>query len=95
MARKRVTDSEPYNFNPHIKMMYELPFGNDLIKPGDKVRIKNQRSTFEVYQFAYHSESAVTWVDCRNTATGSYHSFYVHKIRNVVRPKKSIRKKLI
>lgn len=94
MARKKITHSEPYHLNEHIKVMYELPFGKDMIKPGDYVRIKNQRGKYRVYQFAYHNESAVTWVDVMNETTGAFHSYYVTRIKRVERSKKSIRKKL-
>ncbi len=94
MARKKATQREPYWLNPHIKTMHELPFGRDIIKPGDNIRIKNQRGTYKVYQFAYNDQTAVTWVDCMHNDHGSFHSFYVTRIKRVDRAKRSIRKKL-
>lgn len=93
MARNKRTPREPYNTNPHVKVFYELPFGHDTITPPDRIRIKNERGLFQVYQFAYHNQTAVTWVDCMSTANGEFRSFYVEKIKAVER-KKSIRKKL-
>jgi hypothetical protein len=95
MKRKHVEPTkEPYHLNPHIAVTYELPFGNDLIKPGDKIRIKNLRGTFTVHKFAQHTAKDVMWVDCQDTKTGEYKSFYVEKIKSIVRAKRSYRKKL-
>jgi hypothetical protein len=83
----------PYSANPVIDVTFELPFGKDLIKAGDKIRIKNDRTTYTVQHFAYHGVSEKMWVDCTSDKGGSFHSFYIDRISRVIRPKKKRKKK--
>lgn len=95
MAKKRRgTVLEPYSHNQSIVLYYEFPFGKDVIKPGDTIRIRNLRGTFKVFKFVHNMEKNVQWVDCMDNKTGEFKSFYVEKIKTVVRPKRSRRKKL-
>lgn len=91
--RKAAITQEPYGHNPSIYVAYELPFGRDLMKPGDVLKIKNQRGTYRFLKVAHNADLDVTWVDVMNVKDGQYHSFYVEKIKLIVRPKKSRRKK--
>lgn len=77
----------------HIISYYELPFENDVIKPGDKIKIRNVRGTFVFLKMAHNLRLNIQWVDCRNIVTGEYKSFYVYDIKRVLRPKKSRMKK--
>lgn len=95
MAKKKpvAPTTEPYHLNPHIFVEYELPFGNDLIVPGDNIRIRNSRGTYRFYKVVTNMKLDKTWVDCMCNETGEYKSFYVEQIKLVIRPKKSRRKK--
>lgn len=97
MSRKRVRDSDEspsYRVNPDISVFYELKFGKDIIKPGDSLKFKDVRGTFKFIRLAHNIKKDVTWIDCFSPATGEYRSFYVDKLKGLVRAKKSIRKKL-
>ena len=92
---KKKTDKEyvPYSMNENIHVYYELEFLKDVIKPGDKITFKGVRGQFTFILMAHNSEKDVTWIDCRNPATGEYRAFYVDRLKSVVRAKKSRRKK--
>lgn len=93
MPRKKKTEYIPYSNNDNIHVYYEVEYLKDIIKPGDKIRIKNVRGTFIFLWMAHNSEKDVTWIDCRNPVTGEYRSFYIEKLKGLVRAKKSRRKK--
>lgn len=78
-----------------ISTYTELEFGKDIIKPGDKIKIKNARGYFIFLKWAHNSHLDVTWVDCMNPETGEFRSFYIDSLKGVYRAKKSIRKKLV
>lgn len=95
MARRRkprVKISDGY-INPDIHEFYELQFGKDIIKPGTIIKIKGTRGTFRYRKHAHNSKLDVTWVDVVHNQKFSYHSFYIDKIRGIVKPKRSRRKK--
>ena len=86
--------SKPYGTNPNICVYTELEFGRDIIKPGDKIKFKNLRGNFTFHKWVHNSELDVTWIDCMDNKTGEFRSFYIERLKGVVRAKKSIRKKL-
>lgn len=91
--KKKEYDYIPYRNNPNIHVYYEVNFLKDTIKPGDKITFKGIRGEFIFILMAHNSEKDVTWIDCRNPATGEYRAFYVEKLKGLVRAKKSRRKK--
>jgi len=94
MARKKKVEiTQPYEYNPSIYVAYELEFGRDTMKPGDIIRIKNQRGTYKFFKVVHNAEKDVTWVDVMSTKDGQFRSFYVDRIKLIVRPKRSRRKK--
>lgn len=86
-------DRAPYAVNPDIVVQYELQFNNDLIKPGDKIKFKNIRGTFEFKWLAHNCRLDSTWIDCYDVSTRELRSFHLAKLKAVIRPKKSRRKK--
>jgi hypothetical protein len=70
----------------------EWPFGTDVIKPGDKIKIRNRRGTFTFRSVAHNSNIDSTWVDCFEDSTQQFRAFPIDMIKGVVRPKKSRRK---
>lgn len=93
MARKKLEPLEPFWYHDHVHVYYELSFGNDVIKPGDKIKIKNTRGDFIFIKWVHNSQKDVTWIDCRDSKTQEDRSFYIENLKAVVRPKKSRRKK--
>lgn len=96
MAKRKENNEErpQYSVNPDISVFYELKFGKEIIKPGDMLKFKDIRGTFRFIQLAHNIKKDVTWIDCFSPATGEYRSFYVERLRGIVRAKKSIRKKM-
>jgi len=91
--RKPRVKIEPYHMHSHVVVFDELPFGNDVIKPGDMIRIKNRRGQFKFYKVCHNMQKDVTWVDCMDVKTLEWRSFYIDEIKCVIRPKRSRRKK--
>lgn len=94
--KKNSTDRErrPYYFNDSISVFYEMKFGKHVINPGDNIKIKNERGTFKFLQLVHNAAKDVTWIDCYFPSQGTYHSFYVDRLKGPVPAKKSIRKKI-
>lgn len=84
---------EPYNVNEDITVQFELPFKNDTIKPGDKIKFKGERGIFTFQRLAHNQKLDSTWIDCTEDNTRQFRSFRVDKLKLVIRPKKSRRKK--
>lgn len=78
----------------NIYVQYELEFGKDLIKAGDLIKIKNQRTTYRFRCLAHNISLEKTWIDCMDVGTGAWFSFRPEKIKCLVKPKKSRRKKV-
>lgn len=96
MAYKRPPKSEwwenAYTYNDDIHVQYELNFGKDIIKPGNRIKIKNQRGVFIFRCVAHNVKLDVTWIDCLGP-NHQWHSFPITKLKNLVKPKRSRRKK--
>lgn len=91
---KVVIDKPEYSGSKsEIVVYYELPFASDIIKPGDKIKIKNTRGMFIFNRLVHNISLNVQWVDCLDPKTGMYRSFYTNKINSVVRPKRSRKKR--
>lgn len=71
----------------------ELEFEGETLRPGDKIRIKGERGIFTYRGWAHNAKTDVTWVDCTEDSAGSFRAFYIERIKSVIRPKKSRRKK--
>lgn len=84
----------PYAVNPEIFVTYELPFNTQIIKPGDKIRFRNMRGIFIFVRLAHNVRLDSTWIDCIDSKTRGTRSFHVGKLKSVVRPKRSYRKKV-
>lgn len=81
-----------YPFNDDIHVQYELEFKKDLIKPGNPIKIKNQRGVFKFRCIAHNIRLDVTWIDCMDP-NGQYRSFPIDKLKALVKPKRSRRRK--
>ena len=85
----------PFPHNESITCYYELEFGKDVIKPGDKICFKNTRGYFVFKKWVHNPEKDVQWIDVIDPMTAEFKSFYMEKLKGVHRAKKSIRKKLV
>ncbi len=88
-----IYEPEPYQANDDIVVVYHLDFKNELIKPGDKLKFKNDRGTYVFVRLAHNQKIDSTWIDCYDFETKTTRSFHLAKLKNVIRPKKSRRKK--
>jgi hypothetical protein len=77
--------------NDDISVQYELPFGNDIIRPGTPIKFKNVRGTFKFRCLAHNIQKDVTWIDCLDKE-GAWRAFYVGKLKGPVK-KRSRRNK--
>lgn len=82
-----------YDGNDDIVVQYEFQFKKDLIKPGDKIKFKNLTGEFQFRCLATKVSTGRDWIDCISVTQGSWHSFDVEKLRELVKPKRSRRNK--
>jgi hypothetical protein len=82
----------PYAVNPDIYVLYELQFGNDLIKPGTKIKFKNDRTIYLFRLLAHNKKLDQSWIDVMEEG-GGWRSFRVENLKSVVKPKRSRRHK--
>ena len=98
-SRKRLPKNfvqlKPYWWAPHIVGYDSLEFNKDIIKPGDKVRIKGRRGIFTFRGWYHNTQSDSQWLDLVEDNTGHFRSFHVGTLRSVIRPKRSRRKKIV
>jgi hypothetical protein len=95
MKRKRpATVSDQLYVGDNKVVAFEFPFGKDVIRTGDKIKIRNQRGTYRFYKIVHHTELDVTWVDVMNVDTGQWHSFYIDRVKTLIKPKRSYRKRV-
>lgn len=92
---KSKIETVPFGHNENITCYYDLEFGRDVIKPGDKIRFKNTRGYFIFKKWVHNSELDTTWIDCIDPKTHCFKSFHMKEFKGVHRAKKSIRKKLV
>lgn len=90
MARKKNARPEPY-VNPNWEISYEYQYGRDLIKPGMKIKIKQEHGEFVFQRVVHHKEKDVMWIDCYSRS--GYRAFYIDRLKKVVKPKRKYEKK--
>lgn len=76
----------------NITVQWELKFEDDLIRPGNLIKIKNQRGNFKFRCVAHNIVMDITWIDCLDSG-GAYRSFPIHNLKGIIKPKKSRRRK--
>lgn len=86
------SESKPFNHNENIHIYYNLEFGKDEIGPGTPLKFKNQRGVFKFIKWVHNQDLDVQWIDCMDITTGEFRSFYMERLKNIVK-KKSRRKK--
>jgi hypothetical protein len=85
--RRSKTVSIPYNHNENIHVFYTLDFGKDEIGPGTPLKFKNQRGTFKFIKWVHNQDLDVQWIDCMDNTTGEFRSFYIEKLKGIVKKK--------
>jgi len=88
--KKKISErsTERHFANPDIFILYELEFKKDIIKPGDKFKIKHDRATYKFQCLAHNTKLDKMWVEAMCVETGEFRSFWIDKITTVIRPKK-------
>lgn len=95
MAKKRNILPIPAIDNSHLYVYYELEFGKSIIKPGDKLKIKNERGNFIFVKWVHNTKTDTSWIDCLdNNQTKHFRSFRIDRIKSLIKPKKSRAKKI-
>jgi hypothetical protein len=92
--RQATTITEVLYAGGNVVCAFEFPLGSDTVKTGDLVRIKNLRGMFRFYKIAHNATLDVTWIDCTDAKTGEFRSFYLHKVKSKVKPKRSYKKRV-
>ena len=85
-------ESKPFHHNENIHVYYNLNFCKDEIGPGTPLKFKNQRGVFKFIKWVHNQDLDVQWIDCMDITTGEFKSFYMERLKNIVK-KKSRRKK--
>lgn len=85
--------TQPFHYNQSITVFYEMKHGNDHISVGTVVRFKNRRGTFKFVKLVHNAEKGVSWIDCMESGTGIYRSFYVEELKGMVKPRKRRKKR--
>jgi len=85
-------ESKPFHHNENIHVYYSLNFGKDEIGPGTPLKFKNQRGVFKFIKWVHNQDLDVQWIDCMDITTGEFKSFYMERLKNIVK-KKSRRRK--
>jgi len=95
MGAKRRVHQEfvPYGANPEIFVDYQLEFKGDIIKPGDKIKFRHIRGIFIFVRIAHNVRLDSTWIDCLDQNSKVTRSFHVGKLKQIVRPKRSYKKR--
>lgn len=93
MARTKSEPKPPFWMFDHIHVFYELEFGKDIIKPGDKIKVRNVRGEFKFQKWVHNSQIDKSWIDCMDIKTGEFRSFKIEDLKLLVKPKKSRKKK--
>ncbi len=78
-------DNTRYGVNPDIVRIFELQFEKHVLTPGDRFKVKNSHGVFIFRNLAHNVKSDITWVDAMDEKTGEFRSFYVSKIKSLVR----------
>lgn len=71
---------------------FEFPLGRDIVKAGDRIKIRQERGWFTFYKIVHNTKLDVTWVDVTSDK-GEWRSFYIERVKQVDRPKRSYRKR--
>jgi hypothetical protein len=85
--RAKKLTTQPYHLVPGITVHYE----HGDIKPGDTFKVSGVRGSFVFHKRVVNSIKSVEWVDCMDTKTGEFRSFYIDRVR--VKPQKRQRRK--
>jgi hypothetical protein len=83
---------DAYRDQAHRHVLYEIKFGKDVIKTGDKIKIKNRRGSFHFRCLVHNSQLDITWIDCIDVITREWRSFRVEEIKGLVKMKSRRRK---
>lgn len=84
-----------YEAIPHIIASYEFELDGDTILPKSLIKFKNTRGSFKFRCVATNTQTGKTWIDCINADTGEWKSFYVEKLKGLVKPRRPVRRRKV
>lgn len=98
--RSRVKNPDSWWQNAYLGMpdvipTYEFEFEGDTIIPKMPIKFKNTRGVFKFRCVATNIRTGKTWIDCINSDTGEWKSFYIEKLKGVVKPKARRRRRTV
>lgn len=84
-----------YANSDHIHVQYEFDFeGEPVVANKTILRMKNTYGTFKFRCLAHNIQTDRTWIECIDNKSGAWRAFPVDKLKGIVKPKKSRRKKV-
>lgn len=86
---------QAYSGIPHIIASYEFELDGDAILPKSLIKFKNTRGSFKFRCVATNTRTGKTWIDCINADTGEWKSFYVEKLKGLVKPRRPIKRRRV
>ncbi|WXW92589.1 oxidoreductase [Streptomyces phage Enygma] len=79
----------------HIVPAFEFELDGEVILPKALIKFKNTRGTYKFRCVATNTKTGKTWIDCINAETGEWKSFYVERLKGLVKPKRSRRRRKV
>jgi hypothetical protein len=94
MPRKKARKNEvsPFGDMESFVVVEEIHYGRYTIKPGDLIKIKNQRGNFKFIRVVDNTKINKSWIDCFDSQ-GKFRAFYVDQLKGPT-IKRSRKKKL-
>lgn len=82
MPKKKAKTSNESMFNDmeHFVVVEEIQYGRYTIKPGDLIKIKNERGNFKFIRVVDNTKINKSWIDCFDSQ-GKFRAFYVDKLK--------------
>lgn len=83
-----------YSKIDHIETDFNYQFGNDVLVPGMRIRIKHKRGVFKFRCVAHNTKTGTSWVDVIEEHA-SFRSFRLSEIKEVVKPRRTRKKRTV
>jgi len=94
VARRKknaIEERPPYHTNPNI-VFVDLYFKGELVKPGQLLKVKNDRRVYIFERMVANTKLGVEWIDLRSQENGDWLSVRPEKISSLVVKKSRVGK---
>lgn len=88
--RTKGKERERWDTDPNKAVSYEFDFKGQLVKPGQKFKLKNDRNVYTFHCLVHNVISGTTWIEA--TSTEGFHSFRPEKVFKLIGIKRSYAK---